>query len=222
MMQSGFWSPLRLSLEVTSVSSIIVFILATVLAGWMKGRNFPGKLLLETLWMLPLVLPPSVVGFGLLFLLGRNSWLGQMMEWVFSRPVVFTWWAAVIAATVVAFPLVYQVIKTGLESVDPELEDAARSMGAGEVQVLRFVTFPLAWRSLLTAYTLGFARALGEFGATLMFAGNIPGKTQTLPTAIYIAVESGELETAYYWVGTILLVSFGLLSLVHWIRRDPE
>ena len=144
------------------------------------------------------------------------------MEWVFSRPVVFTWWAAVIAATVVAFPLVYQVIKTGLESVDPELEDAARSMGAGEVQVLRFVTFPLAWRSLLTAYTLGFARALGEFGATLMFAGNIPGKTQTLPTAIYIAVESGELETAYYWVGTILLVSFGLLSLVHWVRRDPE
>ncbi len=161
-------------------------------------------------------------GVWTLFLLGRNSWLGQMMEWVFSRPVVFTWWAAVIAATVVAFPLVYQVIKTGLESVDPELEDAARSMGAGEVQVLRFVTFPLAWRSLLTAYTLGFARALGEFGATLMFAGNIPGKTQTLPTAIYIAVESGELETAYYWVGTILLVSFGLLSLVHWIRRDPE
>ncbi|MFD1426000.1 molybdate ABC transporter permease subunit [Kroppenstedtia sanguinis] len=222
MMESGFWFPVRLSLEVASVSSVIVFMLALGIAGWMKGRTFPGKQVWETLCMLPLVLPPSVVGFGLLILLGRNSWLGQVFEWVFSQPVVFTWWAAVIAAIVVAFPLVYQMIKTGLESIDPDLEDAARSMGAGEVQVLWFVTLPLAWRSLLTAYTLGFARALGEFGATLMFAGNIPGQTQTLPTAIYIAVESGEMGMAVYWVGMILLISFALLSVVHRIQQKPE
>lgn len=222
MMESGFWLPVRLSLEVASVSSVIVFMLALGIAGWMKGRTFPGKQVWETLCMLPLVLPPSVVGFGLLILLGRNSWLGQVIEWVFSQPVVFTWWAAVIAAIVVAFPLVYQMIKTGLESIDPDLEDAARSMGAGEVQVLWFVTLPLAWRSLLTAYTLGFARALGEFGATLMFAGNIPGQTQTLPTAIYIAVESGEMGMAVYWVGMILLISFALLSVVHRIQQKPE
>lgn len=219
MIHPDFWSPIRLSLEVTAVSSVLVFLLALIMASWMKGRNFPGKPLLETLWMLPLVLPPSVVGFGLLMIFGRHSWPGQVIEWVFDQPLVFTWWAAVIAATVVAFPLSYQTIKTGLESIDPELEDAARSMGAKEIQVMWFVTIPLSWRSLATGYMLGFARALGEFGATLMFAGNIPGKTQTLPTAIYMASESGNIPLATSWVIAIVLVSFGLLSLVHWIQR---
>ncbi|MDR6224430.1 molybdate ABC transporter permease subunit [Desmospora profundinema] len=218
-MSPDFWSPIRLSLEVASVASILVFGLALAAAGWMKGRTFAGKSALETLWMLPLVLPPSVVGFGLLVMLGRNSTVGQAIEWVFRQPLVFTWWAAVIAAVVVAFPLAYQTIKTGLESVDPDLEDAARSMGAGEIQLLWYISIPLAWRSMITGYTLGFARALGEFGATLMFAGNIPGKTQTLPTAIYIATESGDMMLATYWVAATVLVSFGLLSIVHWLKR---
>lgn len=220
MTHPDFWSPIHLSLQVTAVSSVIVFLLALMTAGWMKGRTIPGKPFLETLWMLPLVLPPSVVGFGLLMIFGRNRWPGQMIEWIFDQPVVFTWWAAVIAATVVAFPLSYQTIKTGLESVDPELEDAARSMGAKETQVMWFVTIPLSWRSLVTGYMLGFARALGEFGATLMFAGNIPGKTQTLPTAIYIASESGDMHLATSWVIAIVLVSFGLLSVVHQLQKQ--
>ncbi|QKG85091.1 molybdate ABC transporter permease subunit [Kroppenstedtia pulmonis] len=218
-MNPDFWSPVRLSLEVALVASVWVFILALVAAGWMRGRRFPGKNILETLWMLPLVLPPSVVGFGLLMLLGRNSWAGQALERLFGQPVVFSWWAAVIAAVVVAFPLVYQSVKTGLASVDPVLEEAARSMGAGELRVFWHVTLPLAWRSLITGYMLGFARALGEFGATLMFAGNIPGKTQTLPTAIYIAVETGDQRLATYWMVAIIWVSFVLLSVVYRVQR---
>ena len=153
--------------------------------------------------MLPLVLPPTVVGFGLLVLLGRNGPVGRWIEWLFHQPVIFTWWAAVVAAAVVAFPLMYQTFKAGFESVDRDLEDAARAMGAGEGQVFRHVTLPLSWRFLLTGTVLGFARGLGEFGATLMVAGNIPGETQTVPTAIYIAVETGRMDLAAYWVAAV-------------------
>ncbi|BCU80769.1 putative molybdenum transport system permease protein YvgM [Polycladomyces abyssicola] len=214
MMNQDFWSPIWLSLEVNGVASILVFVIALVAAWWMKGHSFYGKSAVETLLILPLVLPPTVVGFGLLVLMGRKSWIGQAMEWLFHQPILFTWWAAVIAAVVVAFPLVYQTLKNGFESVDRELEDAARSMGAGEWQVFRYITLPLSWRSLLTGYVLGFARGMGEFGATLMVAGNIPGKTQTIPTAIYIAVESGDTRLAAYWVASTVLLSFALLAIV--------
>ncbi|PTM59033.1 molybdate ABC transporter permease subunit [Desmospora activa] len=218
MINQEFWSPILLSAQVTTVASILAFSVAIIIAAIMKGRSFTGKVLVETIWMLPLVLPPTVVGFGLLLLLGRNSWLGQAIEWLLGQPVVFTWWAAVIAATVVAFPLIYQTLKTGFESVDSDLEDVARSMGAGEVQLLMYVTIPLSWRSLAVGYLLGFARGLGEFGATLMFAGNIPGKTQTIPTAIYLATETGHVTLAAYWVGSIVMFSFLLLCVVHRIR----
>ncbi|MFC7439784.1 molybdate ABC transporter permease subunit [Laceyella putida] len=208
-----FLSPILLSLQVSSVASLFVFVLALFAAWMMKRCRFAGKGLLETLFILPLVLPPTVVGFGLLLLLGRRSWLGRFMEWLFSQPLVFTWWAAVIAAVVVAFPLVYQTIKTGFASIDADLEDAARSMGASERQVFRYVTLPLARKSLITGYLLGFARALGEFGATMMVAGNIPGKTQTIPTAIYIAVEAGDMELAAYWVLAIVFLSFGFVAV---------
>jgi molybdate transport system permease protein len=144
-------------------------------------------------------------------LLGRRSWLGKWIEWLFDAPIVFSWWAAVVAAVVVAFPLVYQTMKTGFLSIDRDLEDAGRSIGANEWQVLRYITLPLAFRSLVTAYILGFARSLGEFGATLMIAGNIPGKTQTLPTAIYVAVDSGNMGIAWAWTGAIIAISFVLL-----------
>lgn len=218
MVKSEFWSPIILSVQVTTVASILAFSFALIIAGWMKGRSFPGKILVETVWILPLVLPPTVIGFGLLLIFGRNSWIGQGIEWLSGQPVVFSWWAAVIAATVVAFPLVYQTLKTGFESVDPDLEDAARSMGAGERQVFWHVTIPLSWRSLTAGYMLGFARGIGEFGATLMLAGNIPGKTQTIPTAIYIATESGHFTLAAYWVGSIVIFSFLLLNIVQRIR----
>ncbi|MNN14151.1 Molybdenum transport system permease protein ModB [compost metagenome] len=161
--------------------------------------------------MLPLVLPPTVVGFLLLVIFGRRSWVGQVFEMLFNMPIVFTWGAAVIAAAVVAFPLAYQTIKTGFTSIDRDLLAVGRSMGASEFQLLRFVSLPLARRSLMTAFILAFTRSLGEFGATLMLAGNIPGRTQTLPTAIYIAVDSNDLNLAWLWAGLMVLMSFVLL-----------
>ncbi|SDO42168.1 molybdate transport system permease protein [Paenibacillus sp. yr247] len=209
-----FASPILLSLKVAVVSSFLVLLSGGLFAWWMSRRNFKGRMVLETVFLLPLVLPPTVVGFVLLVLLGKKSWIGKMMESMFNQPIIFTWGAAVVASVVVAFPLVYQTMKTGFASVHRDLEEAARSMGASEWQVLRLITLPLAWRSVITAYTLGFARGLGEFGATLMIAGNIPHRTQTLPTAIYIAVESGNQTFAWCWTGAIILISFILLYAV--------
>lgn len=206
-----FWPPVRLSLQISVLSSIVSLVLGVLAARWMSRARFKGKVLLETLFMLPLVLPPTVVGFLLLMLLGRRSPVGRFVEWLFSVPIIFTWWAGVVAAIVVSFPLVYQTMKTGFSSIDRSLEDAARSNGAGEWQVFRYVSLPLVFQSLLSAYILGFARALGEFGATLMIAGNIPGKTQTVPTAIYVAVDSGEMGMAWLWTGSILVISFLML-----------
>lgn len=214
MISTDFWNPILLSLKVNVTAGLIAFVAATAIAWWLKERSFPGKTILETLLMLPLVLPPTVVGFGLLVVLGRNGPVGRFIEWLTHQPVIFTWWAAVIAAAMVAFPLMYQTFKAGFESVDRDLEDAARSMGAGEIQVFRHVTLPLSWRFLLTGSVLGFARGLGEFGATLMVAGNIPGETQTVPTAIYIAVETGRMDLAAYWVVAVVILSFSLLGIV--------
>jgi molybdate transport system permease protein len=200
------------------VSSILVFILGLVAAWYLAKKKFIGKTIVETIFMLPLVLPPTVVGFALLISLGRRSWIGHFFEFIFKQPIVFTWWAAIIASVVVSFPLVYQTIKVGFMSVDQDLEDSSRSLGAGEWQVLRYITLPLAWPSLLSAYILGFARGLGEFGATLMIAGNIPGKTQTIPTAIYVAVDTGKTELALYWVLSIVVTSFIMLLIVN--RRE--
>ncbi|OAB42841.1 molybdate ABC transporter permease subunit [Paenibacillus glacialis] len=208
-----FWIPIRLSLQIAFLSSIVTIVLGVVVAWWMTKRQFRGKIWLETLFMLPLVLPPTIVGFLLLIILGRKSWLGQAIERFFTSPIIFSWWAAVIAAIVVSFPLVYQTMKVGLSSIDKDLEEASRSMGANEWQVFRYIMLPLASRSLVTAYILGFARGLGEFGATLMIAGNIPGKTQTIPTAIYVAVDSGNTRMAWAWTLTMILISFLLLLL---------
>ncbi|TCM96492.1 molybdate transport system permease protein [Paenibacillus sp. BK033] len=208
-----FWLPIRLSLLVALCSSFFVLFLGVAAAWWISRTKLKSKIFIETVFMLPLVLPPTVVGFLLLFLLGRRSWLGRAIEWLFSAPVIFTWWAAVIAAVVVSFPLVYQTMKVGFQSVDKRLEEAGRSIGANERQVFWHITLPLAFRSLISAYILGFARGLGEFGATLMIAGNIPGKTQTLPTAIYVAVDSGHTTLAWAWTGSIIVISFILLFL---------
>lgn len=215
MMKQINWTefayPIILSLKVAVVSSLFVLLIGGLAAWGMSRRKFRGKTLLETTFLLPLVLPPTVVGFILLVLLGKKSWIGYLMESFFNQSIIFTWGAAVIASIVVAFPLVYQTMKTGFSSVNKDLEDAGRSTGANEWQVLRYITLPLAWRSVTAAYILGFARGLGEFGATLMIAGNIPHKTQTLPTAIYIAVESGDQTLAWCWAGAIIIISFGLM-----------
>jgi molybdate transport system permease protein len=210
-----FFPPIWLSLKVAAVASFIVFGLGLWIAWLMAKKRFRGKSALETVFMLPLVLPPAVTGFILLVLLGRSSWIGQSITWLLGHSLIFTWWAAAISSIVVAFPLVYQTIKVGFTSVSPDLQDAARSMGASEWQVLTFITLPLSFRSLVSAFILGFARGLGEFGATLMIAGNIPKVTQTVPTAIYAAVDSGNLTLAWFWSGAIVLISFVMLLLAN-------
>ncbi|BAB07047.1 molybdenum transport system (permease) [Halalkalibacterium halodurans C-125] len=175
---------------------------------------------MDTVLLLPLVLPPSVVGFLLIIIFGRQSPIGQGIEWVFQQPIMFTWWAAVIAATVVAFPLMYQSAKSGFETIDREIEDASRVDGANERQVFLLVTVPLASRAIVAGAILSFARALGEFGATLMFAGNIPGRTQTIPTAIYIAMDAGNMELAWLWVLTILVISFTMLLVLNVFKKQ--
>ncbi|MEK5034466.1 molybdate ABC transporter permease subunit [Paenibacillus sp. FSL R7-0302] len=210
-----FFAPVWLSIKIAVLTSIIVFLLAMLAARKMAGRRFFGHNLVETVLLLPLVLPPTVVGFVLLMVLGRRSWIGRLYEQFTEQTILFTWGAAVIAAVVVAFPLVYRTVKTGFEGVEKDLEDAARAQGASELQVLRYVTLPLAGRSLAAGYVLGFARGLGEFGATIMVAGNIPGRTQTVPTAIYVALDGGNMTLAWMWVGSIIVISMLMLMFVN-------
>ncbi|WP_078412478.1 molybdate ABC transporter permease subunit [Priestia abyssalis] len=217
-MAADFWSPVRLSVEIALVAGVWVLILGLFLGRIMANRKFKGKAFVETLFLLPLVLPPSVVGFLLIVIFGRNSPIGQLIEKVFEQPVMFTWWAAVIAAAVVAFPLMYQSAKSGFEAVDKDIEGAARVDGANELKVFTMISVPLALKAIISGAILSFARALGEFGATLMFAGNIPGKTQTIPTAIYIAIDSGNMELAWLWVMSMIGISFLMLICVHLIK----
>lgn len=206
-----FLDPLLLSLKVSLISSIIVFLIGIWVAWRMTTRRIRGKTLLETVFLLPMVLPPTVIGFILLLLAGRRTWFGRLIERIFDHSFIFTWWAAVAAAVVVSFPLVYQSLKTGFQSIERELQDSARSMGANERQVLLHITMPLAWRAMVTAYVLGFARGLGEFGATLMVAGNIPGRTQTIPTGIFFAVDSGNTSLAWLLSAATITLSFVML-----------
>ncbi|MEH7127627.1 molybdate ABC transporter permease subunit [Neobacillus drentensis] len=214
-MADNFWAPVKLSIEIAFTSGIIVLIMGLILGKVMANAKFTGKVFIETLFLLPLVLPPTVVGFLLIVLFGRQSPIGQLIEWLFEQPVMFTWWAAVIASTIVAFPLMYQSAKTGFEAIPEDIEGAARVDGANEFKLFLLVTIPLSLKSIISGGILSFARALGEFGATLMFAGNIPGKTQTIPTAIYIAIDSGNMHLAWLWVLTIIGISFIMLVCVH-------
>lgn len=207
-MGDAFWSPVLLSLQVASLSTVIVVILGTLLGRVLARRTFRGKTVLETLLLLPMVLPPTVIGFGLLMLLG-NSGLGRFLAP--GDSLLFTWYAAVIASVIVSFPLMYQAARTGFEMIEEELEMVAKTFGANRWQVFWYVTLPLAWPSLLSGTILSFARGLGEFGATLMVAGNIPGRTQTLPLGIYQAVESGQNDLAWLWVGCLFVLSFAMM-----------
>lgn len=217
-MSTDFWSPLRLSIEIAFVAGIIAIIAGILMGKWMTTHDFKGKLVLETVLLLPLVLPPTVVGFLLIVMFGKNSMLGHFIIWLFDQPIMFTWWAAVIASTIVAFPLMYQSAKTGFASVDRDIENAARVDGANEWQVFLYVSIPLASKALVSGGILSFTRALGEFGATLMFAGNIPGKTQTTPLAIYMAIDSGNMTLAWAWVLCMIAISFLLLLSIHILK----
>jgi molybdate transport system permease protein len=219
MINELIWGPVKLSLQVASFSLLVVLVVGVLTARFMANRIFKGKAIVDTLLLLPLVLPPSVVGFLLIVIFGKNSYVGQFVEWLFNQPIIFTWWAAVIAAIVVAFPLMYQSVLVGFESIDKDIEDASRIDGANEWNVFIRITVPLATKAIITGGILSFARALGEFGATLMFAGNIPGKTQTIPTAIYIAMDSGNMGLAWTLVAIILAISFLMLISINFIKK---
>ncbi|MDD2620346.1 MAG: molybdate ABC transporter permease subunit [Syntrophomonadaceae bacterium] len=212
--------PVWISLKTAATATIITFCLGIAAARWMAGSSFRGKSIIDALFILPLVLPPTVVGFGLLLLFGRNGPIGQVLM-QFDRNVIFSWSATVIASTVVAFPLMYQATLAALEQIQPNIEDAARTLGASEWVVFHKITIPLAWPGIAAGTILAFARSLGEFGATLMLAGNIPGKTQTIPLAIYFAVEAGHNSQAVYWVLAILMISLAsIAALNYWKKRQ--
>lgn len=202
-------SPLWISLKVALLATIFTFILG-ICAARAVVKLKHGQAVIDGLFTLPLVLPPTVVGFFLLLLFGKNSLIGQFFS-RFDFSFVFSWQGAVIASTVVAFPLMYRTVRGALEQIDPEYLYAARTLGMTEGKIFRRIIIPIAWPGILAGTILSFARALGEFGATIMIAGNIPGKTQTMSVAVYTAVQAGDRESAYLWVIVIVCFSFVMM-----------
>ena len=190
------WIALRLSLKVALWATLIDLVLGIALGYLLARKRFPGRELLDALLTLPMVMPPTVLGYYLLVVIGREGVIGAWLRNTFGINLIFTWQAAVIAAAVVAFPLVLKGARAAFESVDGQLEQAARVLGIPPFGVFLRVTLPLAWRGVLGGTLLAFARSMGEFGATLMVAGSIPGKTQTLSIAVYEAVQAGQDDSA--------------------------
>lgn len=219
---TDMWAPVWLSLQVAGLATCVVALVGLPAARWMQHTRLPIKELLDAVFLLPMVLPPTVTGFLLLWLLGKKGPLGRVLA-AAGWEIPFSFAAAVIAAAVVSFPLMYQSAAAGFASVDRKLELAGMSLGAGRVRTFLQITLPLALPSFLSGIVLTFARALGEFGATLMLAGNIPGVTQTLPLAIYTATEAGRMEDVSWFVGIMTAVSFGLVILIkRWGRLQRE
>lgn len=207
----GAWIALALTLKVAGWATALNLVLG-VAVGWAMARwRFPGRELADAMLTLPMVMPPTVLGYYMLVLIGTQGPIGAWLLQHFGIRMIFTWQAAVIAATVVSFPLVFKSARAAFETVDPQLEDAARLLGIGEAALFFRVSLPLAWRGVLAGLLLSFARALGEFGATLMVAGSIPGKTQTLSIAVYEAVQAGQDDTANYLVVVTSLVCVSVL-----------
>lgn len=209
-------SPLWISLKVAGLAAIATFFLGIAAAYWMLGYRGRWKSVIEGIFVAPLILPPTVVGFVLLVLFGRNGFIGKLLSLV-DFSVVFTWVGAAIAATVVSFPLMYRTALGAFEQIDTTLPQVAQTLGASWQRIFWRVVLPLSVPGILAGMTLSFARALGEFGATLMLAGNIPGQTQTIPMAIYFAVEAGAMSEAWFWVIVILCISLsGIFAVNLW------
>jgi len=216
------WEPLKLSLLVVSIATVIITSAGTALGLLLAKGRFHGRELLASLLTLPLVLPPTVTGYYLIVLLGRHGLLGQYIYELTGWTVAFTWQAAVITATVLALPLMVLSARAAIESVDPQYEIASYTLGKGRLVTFFRITLPLARRGLLAGIVLSFTRALGEFGATFMLAGNIPGKTQTMPLAIYEAVVSGEDRRAQALALILTAVSVGAVYLTNKLSRSQS
>jgi molybdate transport system permease protein len=212
-MNEAFLSPLWISLRTVAVATAITFVVGVAAARWMSRYSGRMGSLIDGLFLLPMVLPPTVVGLGLLLMFGKHGPLGAFLA-EFNTTVIFSWQATVISATVMAFPIMYMTARGAFEQVDSNIEDAARTLGASEWRVFWTVTMPLAWPGVAAATVLSLARALGEFGATLMLAGNIPGKTATIPVAIYFAIQAGDMDRALILVAIVMAIAFASLSAI--------
>ena len=210
-MEASVWITLALTLKVAAWATAVNLVLG-VMAGWLLARrHFPGRDFVNAVLTLPLVLPPTVMGYYLLVVIGKRGWLGRWLDETFGITLIFTWQGAVIAATVVAFPLLLSSARAAFEAVDPQLEKAARVLGLNEWAVFFRVSLPMAWPGIMAGALLVFARSLGEFGATLMVAGSIPGRTQTLSVAVYEAVQAGDDATANKLIAIISVTCIVML-----------
>ena len=197
--------PLSLTLKVALLATLIAGLAGIALAWWLSRSQFPGKSIVDSILVLPMVLPPTVIGYYLIVLIGRNGVLGRHLHDWLGINLMFTWQGAVIAASVVSLPLVYKGARAAFEEVDGRFAHAARTLGAGEFELFFRIALPLAIRGIAAGLMLAFARAMGEFGATLMIAGNLPGRTQTLSIAVYEAVQAGDDGRAL-WLTLIISV----------------
>ena len=210
-MDGADWTPLWLSLKVAGFATLFAVLLGVAIALPFARRRFFGRDTLDAILTLPMVMPPTVLGYYLIVAFGRQSWLGAWLEEQLGLRLMFTWQGAVLAATIVAFPLVFKSARAAFEGVERTLENAARTLGDTEARVFFRVTLPVAMRGIVAGTLLAFARALGEFGATLMIAGNLPGRTQTLSMAVYDAVQAGDQGRANTLVLLISLVCIAVL-----------
>jgi molybdate transport system permease protein len=203
---------IRVSLQVAGLATLICVLLGLPLAWLLARHRFPGRTLVEILVTLPLVLPPTVVGYYLLRGLGRGSAPGRFLEDELGLSLVFTWYGAAIAAAIVSIPFLVRTSQAAFELVDPELEQVAQTLGRSRLGVFWAITLPLAARGIFAGIALAFARAIGEFGATVVVAGNIPGETRTLPISVYDAVQAGDIDRAN--ATALVLIGISLASLL--------
>ncbi|MBC5996419.1 molybdate ABC transporter permease subunit [Romboutsia ilealis] len=215
------WSPLWISIKTSFLSTIITFVIGIIVSYLMANYKGRYKGILDGVFTLPLVLPPTVVGFFLLLLIGKNGYVGKLLL-NFDMTLVFSWSATVIASTAVAFPMMYRTSRAAFEQIDNNIICAARTLGLSEWKIFYKIAIPLAWPGIIAGIVLSFARALGEFGATLMIAGNIPGKTQTMPLAIFFAVEGGDMKIAMTWVIIITLISISMILILNYWSENQQ
>lgn len=216
------FSPLWISIKTSFAATIVAFVLGIAAAWFVAGYRGKMKGLIDSVLTLPMVLPPTVVGFFLLIIFGKNGPIGRLL-YSLGTQIIFSWSATVIAASVVAFPLMYKTARGAFEQVDRNLIYAARTLGVSEWRIFWRVTVPIAWPGIAAGTVLSFARALGEFGATLMVAGNIPEKTQTIPVAIFFAAEGGDMGTALTWVVLIFSISIVVMTLMnYWTEHQRK
>lgn len=213
-MESDF-APLWISIKTAAVATIITFFLGILVSYWVSNFKGKSKGIIDGLFTLPLILPPTVVGFFLLIIFGKNGPIGKLLE-LFNTSLIFSWSATVIAAIVVSFPMMYRTTRSAFEQIDINILSAARTLGLSEFKIFYKISIPLAMPGIIGGLVLSFARAIGEFGATLMLAGNIPGKTQTMPLAIFFAAEGGDMKQAMLWVIIIVTLSLVLILLMNY------